>query len=83
VEQDRAVPPAVYLVCDYVGQTTSALVNLPGEASAVMTTLDGYPMARKGLAGVALPLSAWRSFIGAFLAPRGIVLVAPLLAKLA
>ena len=46
-----------------------------------MTTLDGYPMARQGLAGVALSLSAWSSFIGAFIATCGMVLFAPLLAK--
>ena len=46
-----------------------------------MTTLDGYPMARKGLGGVALSISAWSSFIGSIVATVGIVLFAPLLAR--
>ncbi|MCL6688792.1 putative tricarboxylic transport membrane protein [Pseudomonas citronellolis] len=72
---------AVYLGCEYGGRISSILLNIPGEASTVMTTLDGYPMARNGLAGVALSLSAWSSFIGAFIATCGMVLFAPLLAK--
>jgi putative tricarboxylic transport membrane protein len=46
-----------------------------------MTALDGYPMARKGLAGVALSISAWSSFVGTLVATVGIVLFAPLLAS--
>ncbi|MBH3440149.1 MULTISPECIES: tripartite tricarboxylate transporter permease [Pseudomonas] len=72
---------AVYLGCEYGGRISSILLNIPGEASTLMTTLDGYPLARKGLAGVALSLSAWSSFIGAFVATCGMVLFAPLLAK--
>ncbi len=72
---------AVYLGCEYGGRISSILLNIPGEASTVMTTLDGYPMARNGLAGVALSLSAWSSFIGALIATCGMVLFAPLLAK--
>src|SRR5688572_17895007 len=72
---------AVYLGCEYGGRISSILLNIPGEASTVMTTLDGYPMARQGLAGVALSLSAWSSFIGAFIATCGMVLFAPLLAR--
>ncbi|WP_371369095.1 tripartite tricarboxylate transporter permease [Pseudomonas sp. QL9] len=72
---------AVYLGCEYGGRISSILLNIPGEASTVMTTLDGYPMARQGLAGVALSLSAWSSFIGAFIATCGMVLFAPLLAN--
>ncbi len=71
----------MYLGCEYGGRISSILLNIPGEASTVMTTLDGYPMARQGLAGVALSLSAWSSFIGAFIATCGMVLFAPLLAK--
>jgi len=55
---------AVYVGAEYGGRITSILLNVPGEAAAVMTTLDGYPLARQGLASVALSLSAWSSFIG-------------------
>jgi len=71
---------AVYLGCEYGGRISSILLNIPGEASAVMTTLDGYPLARQGKAGVALSLSAWSSFIGGTIATLGVVLFAPLLA---
>jgi len=71
---------AVYLGCEYGGRISSILLNIPGEASAVMTTLDGYPLARQGKAGIALSISAWSSFIGGFIATVGVVIFAPLLA---
>lgn len=74
---------AVYVGAEYGGRITSILINVPGEAAAVMTTLDGYPLARQGLASVALSLSAWSSFIGSTIAICGIVLLAPLLANFA
>ena len=72
---------AVYLGCEYGGRISSILLNVPGDAGAIMTAIDGYPMARKGLAGVALSISAWASFIGSLVATIGIVLFAPLLAR--
>ena len=61
--------------------SSSILLNVPGDAGAIMTAIDGYPMARKGMAGVALSISAWSSFIGAIIATIGITLFAPLLAR--
>ncbi|WP_193074613.1 tripartite tricarboxylate transporter permease [Pseudomonas sp. FME51] len=72
---------SVYLGCEYGGRISSILLNIPGEASAVMTTLDGYPLARQGKAGIALSISAWSSFIGGFIATIGVVIFAPLLAS--
>lgn len=72
---------AVYVGAEYGGRISSILINVPGEAAAVMTTLDGYPLARKGLAGVALSLSAWSSFVGSTIAIFGVLLFAPLLAQ--
>lgn len=72
---------AVYIGCEYGGRISSILLNVPGDAGAIMTALDGYPMARKGLAGVALSISAWSSFVGSLVATLGIVLFAPLLAE--
>lgn len=72
---------AVYAGCEYGGRISAILLNVPGDAGAVMTTLDGYPMARKGLAGPALSMSAMASFCGALVATLGIVLFAPLLAE--
>jgi TctA family transporter len=54
----------IYYGAMYGGSTTSILVNIPGEAASVITCLDGYQMARKGRAGVALGMSALGSFIG-------------------
>src|SRR4030043_232215 len=54
----------VYYGAQYGGSTTSILVNIPGEASSIITCLDGYQMARQGRAGPALGISAFGSFIG-------------------
>lgn len=72
---------SVYLGCEYGGRISSILLNIPGEASAVMTTLDGYPLARQGKGGIALSISAWSSFIGGMIATIGVVAFAPLLAS--
>jgi putative tricarboxylic transport membrane protein len=85
------IPPAasiimlagIYYGAMYGGSTTSILVNIPGEASSVVTCLDGYQMARKGRAGAALGISAFGSFIGGSLSVLGIILLAPPLASLA
>lgn len=62
----------IYYGAQYGGSTTSILVNIPGEASTVVTCLDGYQMARKGRAGPALGIAAFGSFIAGTI---GIVLV--------
>ncbi len=49
----------IYYGAQYGGSTTAILVNLPGESSSVVTTLDGYQMARQGRAGPRLPLPPW------------------------
>lgn len=72
---------AVYVGAEYGGRITSILINVPGEAASVMTTLDGYPLARQGMAAVALSLSAWASFIGSGIAIVGITVFAPVVAK--
>ncbi|MFC0200958.1 tripartite tricarboxylate transporter permease [Paracoccus rhizosphaerae] len=74
---------AVYYGCMYGGRISSILLNIPGDEPAIMTTLDGYPMARKGQAADALAISGVASFIGATLATLGLTLFAPLLAKAA
>jgi putative tricarboxylic transport membrane protein len=52
----------IYYGAQYGGSTTAILVNIPGEATAVVTTLDGHQMARQGRAGVALGIAALGSF---------------------
>src|ERR1700745_2168264 len=52
----------IYYGAQYGGSTTSVLVNIPGEATSVVTCLDGHQMARQGRAGAALSLAAIGSF---------------------
>ena len=73
----------IYYGVQYGGSTTSILVNIPGEASSVITCIDGYQMARQGRAGVALGIAAWGSFIAGTLANVGLMLVAVPLAHAA
>jgi len=69
----------IYYGAQYGGSTTSILVNLPGEASSVVTCLDGYQMARQGRAGAALAVAAWGSFVaGCFSTLVLAILAAPL-----
>ncbi len=53
----------IYYGAQYGGSTTAILVNIPGEASSVVTTLDGHKMAQQGRAGAALSIAAIGSFI--------------------
>ncbi|TCP41835.1 tripartite tricarboxylate transporter permease [Rhodovulum marinum] len=74
---------SVYFGAMYGGRISSILLNIPGDEPAMMTCLDGYPMAQKGRAGEALALSGVASFVGAFFATWGLVLLAPQLVKVA
>lgn len=74
---------AVYYGAMYGGRISSILLNIPGDEPALMTTLDGYPMAKAGKASDALIISGFASFTGAFLSTVGLMLLAPLLAKVA
>jgi len=71
----------IYYGAQYGGTITSVLANIPGEASTVMTCLDGYQMARKGKAGLALGVSAIGSFIAGSLSILGLIFLAQPLAK--
>lgn len=74
---------SVYYGAMYGGRISSILLNIPGDEPALMTTLDGYPMAQQGRAGEALALSGVASFVGAFFATWGLVFLAPQLVKVA
>lgn len=71
----------IYYGSMYGGSTTSILVNMPGEASSVVTALDGYQMTRKGRAGAALCIAAGGSFIAGTIALVLLTFVAPKLAQ--
>lgn len=86
-----SVPPAsavillagIYYGSMYGGTITSVLLRVPGEAASVVTTFDGYQMARQGRAGQALGIAAIGSFIGGTLSVIGLVLLAIPMARLA
>ena len=73
----------IYYGAMYGGSTTSILANIPGEAASVVTCLDGYQMARQGLAGPALGIAAFGSFIVGTASVLGIMLLGPPLAAFA
>ena len=73
----------IYYGAEYGGRISSILLNVPGDAGAVMTTLDGNPMAKRGEAGRALSISAIASFVGGTIAVILMSLFGPFLAKFA
>jgi len=73
----------IYYGTQYGGSTTSILLNIPGEASSVVTTLDGYQMARQGRAGPALAIAAIGSFVAGTLGVVGLMLLAVPLSEIA
>src|SRR5882672_10581146 len=73
----------IYYGCMYGGAVTAILLNTPGDAAAVMTTLDGYPLARKGRAGATLAIAAVSSFIAGTIGVTLLAFIAMPLATLA
>src|SRR5262245_53515394 len=72
----------IYYGAQYGGSTTAILVNIPGESSSVVTTLDGYQMARQGRAGPALGIAAIGSFVAGSFATLIVALFSPPLAEI-
>ncbi|NLS07573.1 tripartite tricarboxylate transporter permease [Rhizobium sp. P32RR-XVIII] len=73
----------IYYGAKYGGSTTSILLNMPGEASSVVSCIDGYQMARKGRAGPALGIAAIASFIAGTIGVVALSLIAPPIAQFA
>src|SRR5204862_210116 len=73
----------IYYGSQYGGSTTSILMRIPGEASSVMTCIDGYAMAQKGRAGAALCIAAVGSFVAGTFGVLVLTLIAPPLAAFA
>lgn len=78
-----AVIMGVYTVGVYSGAVTAILINIPGAPSSVATTLDGYPMAQKGKALLALKTAAYYSFLGTIVGLFVLAVSAKQIAKLA
>jgi putative tricarboxylic transport membrane protein len=73
----------IYYGAMYGGSTTSILVNVPGEAASVVTTIDGYRLARRGRAGAALAVAAIASFVAGTFSVVALQVFAPAVARLA
>ena len=71
----------IFYGAQYGGTITSVLLRLPGEASSVVTAIDGYKMARQGRGGSALGIAAIGSFIGATVSIIGLTFVSPFVAR--
>ncbi|MDY0235694.1 MAG: tripartite tricarboxylate transporter permease [Gudongella sp.] len=73
----------IYYGAMYGGSITAILINTPGDSAAVMTALDGYPLALKGQAGKAMGMAAYASVIGGTISVIAFMLFAPVIAKYA
>lgn len=82
---DLAISMMIALYCGSMagGAIPAILLNIPGTPSAVVTTIDGYPMARKGHAARAYGWALISSVVGGLVAWVALVTIAPLLARLA
>ena len=73
----------IYYGAQYGGSTTAILLNLPGEVSSVVTTLEGYKMARRGRAGAALATAAVASFFAGTVSTILVAASGPILTEVA
>ncbi|WP_323006476.1 tripartite tricarboxylate transporter permease [Pseudorhodobacter sp.] len=73
----------IYMGGVYGGSRTAILLNIPGAPSAIATALDGYPMAQKGEAGVAIGVTTVMSFFGGLIGIAVLAAAAPLVAGFA
>ena len=73
----------IFYGAQYGGSITAILVRIPGEASTVVTCLDGYAMARNGRAGAALGIAAFGSFIAGMLVTIALFIVGPAISGVA
>ena len=73
----------IYYGAQYGGSTTAILVSIPGEASSVVTIIDGHQMALQGRAGPALGIAAIGSFFAGCVSTLVIAFAAPPLAAIA
>jgi putative tricarboxylic transport membrane protein len=76
------------LICMYVGaiyggSRSAILLNIPGTPANAATTLDGFPLARRGEAGRAMGIATTGSFLGTLIGIFFLATIAPLLAEFA
>jgi putative tricarboxylic transport membrane protein len=73
----------IYMGGVYGGSRTAILLNIPGAPSAIATALDGYPLAKKGLAGEAIGIATVMSVVGGFIGILVLALAAPFVSEFA
>lgn len=73
----------VYFGSQYGSSTTAILVRTPGDMGSVVTTLDGYEMAKRGRAGPALASAAIGSFLAGTVGIVALTFLAPTFSELA
>ena len=73
----------VYIGAIYGGSRTAILLNIPGTPASAASTLDGYPLAQQGKAGLAMGLATTSSALGTLVGVLFLALVAPLLSEAA
>ena len=73
----------IFYGAQYGGSIASILLNQPGTPSTAITALDGYPMAQKGRAGLALFINAFASFCGSSISILLLMFFAPFIAAIA
>jgi putative tricarboxylic transport membrane protein len=83
VNEALALISGVFLGGVYGGSRTAILLNIPGAPSAIATALEGYPMAKKGLAGEAIGLTTVMSVIGGFVGILALAIFAPAISSIA
>lgn len=74
---------AIYCGVSYGGSISSILIGAPGTPSAVATMFDGYPLMKKGNAGLALDMALYGSAFGGFVGNILLLFIAPLIARIA
>ena len=82
VDQALSLLVGVYMGTMYGGRITAILINTPGDAPAIMTAADGYPMMQQGQGGQAMGLSAIASFIGGTFGLLVLIFLAPVISNL-
>lgn len=78
-----AVMVGVYVGGVFGGSRTAILINMPGAPAAVATVFDGYPMAQRGEAGLAISVSTTQSFVGGIIGTVVLALAAPVVSEFA
>jgi len=73
----------IYVGAIYGGSRSAILLNIPGTPASAASTLDGYPLARQGLAGRAMGISTSGSWLGTLFGILCLALLTPVLSELA